>query len=418
MVRRKGVFRRPVGWIGLLLVGLCVSCASSRDEVYFPAPESEGGWRKRTDPAFVRSLGLDPGLLEEFGRYNLSVPNTNWKPYSDYQGILVIKDGWIVGEWYNVPEAEDFRTYLSSNGKAFAAMAFGVMHKDSQAGRIRPQIGPESRVYEREWLPQGFPLSDPRKVAITFEQIFRHTSGLCPERTNVGEPVEQGRNEWTSYTDWIVGHDERWPQTGKVYFPPGDPEAWPGKEIWGDHAGGYSSIGFGHIGLVLSKVYGMPAWEFLWTRLLDPMGFAGIDFHAPPSEETRWFSAGGLRMTPRDYARFAHFLAHDGRWKDRQLVDASWVRKFRESIAYINIRSNHDSFFGRYPADMFRIAGSGLNWAFIVPSLDLIGIRTGRAPNSRWDEVEQCFLEKLFAAVDTESAVVAYQIPEKKGLRE
>lgn len=383
-------------WLALLLTYL--SCQDSR---YYPLPEAEGGWRKQTDPGFLHSLGLDSERLEEFGHYNLSVSNTNWKPYSDYQGTLVIKDGWIVGEWYNTPDARNFKTYISSNGKAVAAICLGIMVRDSRDGHLSVQIDPSSKLYHRDWLPGGFPLSDPLKAEITLEHVLQHTSGICPERTGTGEAVEQGRNDWTNYENWILGHDPQWPQTGQIYFPPGQPEEWVGNEVWAEDAGGYSSVAFGHLGLILANVYEKPAREFLWNRLLEPIGFSGIEFHAPPSEEIEWFSAGGLRMTPRDYARFAYFLLRDGQWNGQQIVDISWVKKFRESTAYINIRSNQDGFFGQYPKEMFRIAGSGLNWAFIIPSLDLIAIRTGRASNGKWDEVEQKFLQKLFAAVDS-----------------
>jgi CubicO group peptidase (beta-lactamase class C family) len=370
------------------------------EQDYIPPPESAGGWRKNTDPSFIRSLGLDPERLEQFGRYNLGVPNSTWMPYAKYKGTIVIKNGWIVGEWYNVPEAESFRTYISSNGKSFAMVCFGIMAADSRKGRIEVEINAESRVYHKRWLPQGFPLSDPRKDDITFEQIFRHTSGLCPERTKSGEDVEQGRNEWTDYVDWIVGHDKKWPSTSKLYFTPGHPEEYEGSETWGAVSGAYSSVSFGHIGLVLQNLYGKPASDFLWERLLAPLGFIGIDFHAPPSKTIRWFSAGGVRMNPRDYARFAYFLLHDGRWNQEQIVPESWIQRFRTSPLYPNIRSNADGYFGRqYPKDMFRISGSGLNWAFIVPSLDLVALRTSRASNAIWDEVEKEFLRKLFAAV-------------------
>jgi Beta-lactamase len=367
---------------------------------YFPPAEPMGGWRKNTEPAFIRSLGLDPELLEEFGRYNLSVPNSQWMPYARYKGIMVIKNGWIVGEWYNVPEAATFRTYISSNGKSFAMACFGIMAEDSRTGKIEPAIDEQSKVYDRQWLPEGFPLSDPLKKQIAFEQIFRHTSGLCPERSSSGEEVEQGRNEWTDYADWVVGHDKNWPQTGKLYFTPGHPEEYETRDNWGMVSSAYSSVGFGHVGLVLSNIYGCPASDFLRERLLGPLGFSGIDYHAPQSDKIRWFSAGGLRMTPRDYARFAYLLLRDGRWDGEQLVPSSWIKRFRGSPHYPNLRSNIDGFFGKqYPEDMFRIAGSGLNWAFIVPSLDIIVLRTGRAHNEVWEEVREKFLQKIFAAV-------------------
>ena len=370
------------------------------ESVYYPPTESEGGWRKNTQAGFVRSLGVDPIKLEEFGEYNLSVPSSQWMPYAKYKGVIVIKDGWVIGEWYNRPEAETFKTYISSNGKSFAMIGFGIMNQDGARGDVNVRIGPESKVYDERWLDEGFPLSDPLKKDITFEQIFRHISGLCPERTGTGEDVERGRNKWTDYTEWIFGRDEAWPQTGELYFEPGHPEQYEGADSKTGNPIAYSSVSFGHLGFVFRNVYDVAAREFLWDRLLEPIGFSGIDFHAPPNDEIKWFSAGGLRMTPRDYARFAYLLLRDGKWDEKQIVSSAWVQRFRKSPYYPNIRSNADGHFGEeYPRDMFRIAGSGLNWAYIVPSMDLIALRTSRVDNSRWDEVEKEFLRKLFAAV-------------------
>jgi CubicO group peptidase (beta-lactamase class C family) len=390
-----------VGTAGRLTLSLFFVAAGCGEqapsEEYSPPPKSEGGWRKNTDSDFVRSLGIDPERLEEFGAFNLAIPNTCWRPYADHKGIVVIKNGWIVGEWYNSPAAEDFRTYISSNGKAFAMVAFGILVQDGVSGRICEAVDPESEVYDPRWLKEGFPLSDRRKEDITFEQIFQHVSGLCPERTASGDTVEEGRNEWSDYHDWVVGHDDRWPQTKPLYYDPGRIEEYEGRDISGNYANAYSSVSFCHLGLVFRNIYQMPAHQFLWDRLLEPIGFSGIDFHAPPENDTKWFSAGGLRMTPRDYARFAYLLLRDGRWQQREIVPPSWVLRFRSSPRYPNMRSNVDGIFGdRYPADMFRIAGSGLNWAFIVPSLDLIALRTGRADNRTWDKVEKEFLRKLF----------------------
>ena len=387
--------------LAVSLVAFSFNIGAQPLEDYFPPSEVAGGWRADTTEKFIRSLGLDPGRLEEFGRFNLEVPNGNWMPYSAYKGIIVIKNGWIVGEWYNTPEAKTFKTYISSNGKSFAIACFGILAEDSHAGGLKEQIDENSQVYDPRWLPQGFPLSDPRKAEITFEQIFRHTSGLCPERTAAGEEVEQGRNEWSGYLDWVLGHDKKWPQTAPLYFTPGHPEEYAGSEHLYGTANAYSSVGFCHIGLVLRNLYGLPAEDFLWKRLLEPLGFSGIDFQAPPADSLRWFSAGGLRMTPRDYARFAYLLLHDGFWNGAQLVPAEWIRRFRTRPFYPNLHSNADSNFGpQYPKDMFQIAGSGLNWAFIVPSLDLIALRTSRANNEIWNQVQEEFLRKLFAALN------------------
>lgn len=369
---------------------------------YFPPPESQGGWRKNTDPDFIQSLGLKPEKLEAFGQYNLEVPNHQWLPYSKHKGILVIKNGWIIGEWYNNSDARHFKTYLSSNGKAFAIALFGIMAEDSRTGRIENQLNFDSKVYDKNWLPQGFPLSDTRKSEITFEQIFRHTSGLCPERTAAGEEVEKGRNHWTDYIDWVLGHDKKWPQTAELYFNPGRPDLYAGSGTEGGHTQAYSSIAMNHLGLVYCNVYSKPAREFLWERLLEPIGFSGIDYHAPPNQhDIKWVTMGGLRMTPRDYARFSYLLLKDGRWKGLQIVPAGNLERFRRNPYYANIRCNFDGRFGeQYPKDLFYIAGSGVNLAFMVPSQDLIAIRTGRASNSQWDQIVANFLKKLFDAIE------------------
>jgi hypothetical protein len=39
-----------------------------------------------------------------------------------------------------------------------------------------------------------------------------------------------------------------------------------------------------------------------------------------------------------------------------------------------------------------------MNWAYVVPSLDIVAVRTSRNYES-WDKHRPIFLEKLFAAV-------------------
>jgi len=249
-------------------------------------------------------------------------------------------------------------------------------------------------VYDQRWLPEGFPLSDPRKSDVTFNHIIKHTSGIIPEAK--GDIVRANDLDFKRYT---VGKDTKYTKSARLYFNPGTPYA--NNDWMRTH---YSSTGFNHIGLVISNIYEKKASVFLWERLFAPLGFSGVTWHTPywnaSGSGIKWYSSSSPRITPRDYARIAYLLLQKGKWGDKQLVCASWVRKFSSSTDTPNMMSNVDGFFGsQYPADMFRIAGSGLNWTYIIPSMDLIALRTSRAPNSKWDEVRANFLQKLFAAV-------------------
>ena len=377
---------------GIFLFSLMTSSLANQ---YFPESDLGVGWRKNTDPAFIQSLGLDLGGVEGFGGYNLSVPS------HEISGALVIKDGWIVGEWYSDPDGRTHRHYLASVGKTFALACFGVVVKDSREGQIDYPIDRSANVYDPRWFEDGFPLTDEKKSDITFDHVFRHTSGLCPQQTADGKVVEKGRNQWTDYVSWVVGRDESWPETSRLYFTPGFPEEYSGRERWGTQLGAYSSVGFAHIGLVISNIYAMPAHEFLWSRLLQPLGFSGVGYHNPPhAPDIKWFSAGGVKITLRDLGRFAYFLLMKGKWKGQQIVPAGWIESFTSTPFYPNLRSNVDGYFGKqYPKDMFWMFGSGGNYAVIVPSYNLIAIRTGRVDSFFLKLLERDFMRRTFLMI-------------------
>lgn len=371
---------------GIVIVFLLALLLTSCSEDYFPEPESNGGWRKNFDPAFITSLGLDPKGVQEFGAYCFRVTGT----YS----AVVIKDGWVVGEWHAHEGEEKKKAYVASIGKSFTLASFGIAVKDSLEGRISLPLKRSSRLYDARWLSAGFPLSDPLKKNITFEHVFRHTAGFGPEDLKGG----YGRDQWTSYVSWLTGHDPQWPETQKLFYPPGEPQKYDKHERWGDHDGAYSSIGFAHIGLVLSQIYQMPVSDLLWERLLKPIGFSGIDYHHPPSPpEIKWFTGGGLKMTSLDLARFAYLMMNKGDWNGERILPKGWVQSFVETPYYQNLRSNVDGYFGdRYPKDMFRMYGSGGNFVFVVPSLNMIVIRTGYLHNFFLERLEHDFLRRAF----------------------
>ena len=388
--------------VTVALVLFISACTHEEPANYFPPPEAEGGWRKDTSAGFVRSLGLVPDNVKQFGAYNISIKNSQIPGY-DYglhKSAMVIKSGWIVGEWYAGADGQDYRNYLSSIGKSFAIAGFGVLVNDSLNGKLPQGVSGESRLYDHRWLDEGFPLSDPQKQVITFDQVLQHTSGISPVRSAKGNLVTRGYGDWSDYGKWVLGKDERWPQTGKLYFDPGKPGQFPASATEGGHVNAYSDVAFAHLGLVFRSLYGQPAHEFLWHRLLDPIGFSGIAFHEPPNESEHWFSAGGLAMTTRDLARFAYLLLRDGRWRDTRLLPENWLGKMLATPDYPNLRSNVDGFFGeQYPPDMFRLFGSGGNFVFIVPSLDLIAIRTGRTANALMKVLQRDFLRRTFLMV-------------------
>ncbi len=372
----------------LLMAFMALSVLTSCSETYFPEPESEDGWRKNTDPDFLISLDLNPKGVSNFLAYNLQV--------EDSTSAIVIKDGWVVGEWYAKKKkiSKDEKLYVASIGKSIALACFGIAVKDGDDGEIQVKINRSSRLYDKRWMAEGFPLSDPRKKDITFEQVFSHTAGFTSE----GKVNREGRDQQADYRAWVVGHDPRYPETRELAYSPGQPEEYAEPEQWGEQLGLYSSLGFAHLSLVFNQLYGMPAADFLWYRLLKNIGFSGIEFHNPPAPpDVKWFSGGGLKMTTRDLGRFAYLMLHDGSWKGEQILPKGWVPSFVTTPNYPNLRSNVDGYLHEgFPEDLYRMYGSGGNFVFIVPSLNLIAIRTGHLDNFFLDRLQRDLIRRVF----------------------
>ena len=361
---------------------------------YFPPSEAAGGWRKATDATQILGLGIDAGKLATLGSYLMSRPhesyNTGVTGYTaSDKAAIVIKNGWIVGEYYNQASAATGVYYLASNGKTFGLMLAGRMARDyPQLG-----LGLNSKLYDQRWLPQGFPLTDARKADITFDQVFRHVSGIIPEAQN---PIASGavrpEANW-NFATATVGKDPDYPVTAPLYFNPGAPSTYNGNT--------YSSVAFNHFSLVFRNVTGLEASVYLRQAILDPIGVGRMAYKKSGGMgDYVWAVAGNGLSSARDFARLGYLMLHEGQWGSTEVFPAAWLRQFTTSPDYRNIRSNVDCRWGnKFPSDMYRTTGSGQNWALVVPSLDLVLTFNGRTPKSQATAIDSTSLNRLFAAV-------------------
>ena len=95
---------------------------------YFPHPEEQGGWRSLL-PAEGEPDDSQKARIRELGGVDWDVLKAAWEHNSSAEGatgLLVIRRGHIVGEWYRGGDrTKAFNIYSSS--KSYTSTAFGLI---------------------------------------------------------------------------------------------------------------------------------------------------------------------------------------------------------------------------------------------------------------------------------------------------
>jgi hypothetical protein len=156
---------------------------------YFPPPESQGGWRTllpdKGDPDTgqkerIRTIaGVDWDKLLEAWQLNQAVDGST--------GLVVIRRGYVVGEWYKSCNREKtFNIYSSSKG--YTSVAFGMLMADSKACELSggKKLTLDTKVCNADWLPEALPLSATAPVDYDLRCGPRETGAGCTVRVGHG----------------------------------------------------------------------------------------------------------------------------------------------------------------------------------------------------------------------------------------
>lgn len=349
---------------------------------YFPPAESKGGWRSllpdKGDPgagqkAAIRDkAGVDWDRLEEAWKYNAAAEGAT--------GLLVVRRGQVVGEWYkNCDRQTAFNVYSSS--KAYTSVAFGLLLHDGDAGKLPggKRLTLDTQVCNSTWLPESLPLPDERKADITLRHLLNMLSGL-----DVQNPPRQAPFEWS------LGHVDGSPMA-KL-------KAAPGKQF------NYSNAGVAHLVLIFNRAAGRDLYPFLKERVFDPIGMERVTWlqiggegHLGPHNQ----GYSGLTTTAREHARFCYLALHKGDWAGKQVVPAAYydfawqgTKVKPEYGAQWWVWPRHE----KAPKDLVQTAGALNNHGYVVPSLDLVFVRVGDGRKYPKD-FEHELVYKVLAAV-------------------
>ena len=153
----------------------------------------------------------------------------------------------------------------------------------------------------------------------------------------------------------------------------------------------YNDVRINRFSLSLLRLFGKGLPEILKTSIMDPIG-ASQDWRWVPyknstveveghqvgsvSGGTRW--GGGLWINSEDLARFGLLILNHGRWGDRQIVSAKWLKDAATpslhgpDYGYLWWLNTKQKEWPSGPASAFAAVGHGGNTIWIDPQHDIV----------------------------------------------
>ena len=348
-----------------LLLALLAASSLHAADTYFPPPDSEGGWREAKDAKSCRDLaGMDLSKLEAAGILT--------ERSTAHGGLVVVRNGYLCFEKYFGRASRNANPDMASTGKAFCSIACGIMLNEF---KDKIPDGLDTKVFTEKYLPEAFPLNDPRKANITLGQLLSMSAGYW--------------GEGQSPTGYVKGD----PKPKQLKGVPGQnikdlDKSSLNVPLWTDPGAGYSySSPSPHIAsIVLRHVTGMELKDYINERLAKPQGWGAWDYclHRGDFVMPHANGAGSTALHATDAVRFGYCLAHDGKWKDQQLVPSDYIKKCQSWLPYnphtpfsLQFEHNSDGHVAGAPKDAFWKSGAGGFCLYIVPSLDLVIYKLG-----------------------------------------
>lgn len=344
--------------------------ARSPADTYFPAPDNAGGWRTLEHPADVqRVTGLAVSRLDAAFQY---VQTT-----SQHGGLLVVRHGHLVYEKYFGKGNREANPNMYSIGKMFTSASMGILLSEKPS---RFPDGLRQKVFTEEYLPEAFPLSDPRMADIELGHLLTMTSGIQAARiVPPGTPaptisghltaIVRGENVYLPYwtpPDPATGQDES-ALRGKMWTGPGE---------------GYLYSRDPHIAsIVLRRVAGMELQEYISEKLAKPMGWGrwGYAIHSRSGDLPHTPGEGGIALHSTDALRFGYLLLQRGLWQQHQIVPAEYIQLCSRPSPFnphspfsLQFEVNADGHVAGAPRDAFFKSGAGGFGLYVIPSLDMV----------------------------------------------
>jgi CubicO group peptidase (beta-lactamase class C family) len=323
------------------LPGLAGYALARPQQVYWPRGAT---WETRAP----KEVGLDAAGIEDALNYAAAHNST---------GLLILRGGRIVAERYWQGWTPQTAQPIFSSSKSITATLIGMAIEEGKLKGVNQRLA--------DFIPawKGTP-----KEAITLRHVLTMTSGIRVGAGRVSAEVDA----FVETAAFALEHQ-------------------PG-EHWA-----YNTPVYRLLLRVIELATGESINQFTQRKLAAPLGvnYSSWDCSPAPNGKTNctWY-----RSCLRDMARFGLLILRHGKWENRQLVSARYVKestsssqKLNEAYGYLwwlngqasfklpNGRTAQGMLWPDCPPEALGALGAQDKKIYVVPSLDLVVARHGGA---------------------------------------
>jgi CubicO group peptidase (beta-lactamase class C family) len=296
--------------------------------------------------------------------------------------LMVLKGGKVAYEYYDGFFGPETPHCYFSASKSVTATLLGIAIRDGRVSLDQKLI---------EIFPEALAAHKGKKDEAEFSKItlrdFLYMSSGIKWAELDGLAMREQTGLKMLYTDGALDN------LSFVFRQPMDP-AGRGK-IWS-----YSSGASNVIMAALQKAYGKDNAAFPWRELFDPLGMKNVTFAR--DKAGTYVGSAYVFTTLREMAKLGQLYLNDGVWDGKRILPEGWVDVVSKrspatgakATAASDIQNlgvygggfwvnqavpekNLAKPFPNAPSDMYYAAGHYGQFIFVIPSLDMVIVRTG-----------------------------------------
>jgi CubicO group peptidase (beta-lactamase class C family) len=330
--------RQAIASVSVAACLALLSCAAPKPPS--PPPPAEiwptTGWQTSTPEAQGIDSATLANAIETLKANNIPI-----------HSLLVERNGAVVLDAYFFPFANNEPHDVASITKSVTSMVVGIAMSGNPAIDLNAPMS---------LLMPGQLTSDPRKAQITLGELLSMTSGLdCS--------ADQGRS--------VLAQMESEPHWAD-YMMNRPLAAEPGTRF--DYCGGSMQV----VATAVTRITGQSVATMARDDLFAPLGITDVVWPSDPDGVSHGFA--DLRLEPRDLAKLGYLWLHDGRWQDKQIIPAGYLK---EALApHANVQAGIQYGYGMwlYPGHTpydFEANGRGGQRITVIPDLNAVIVVTG-----------------------------------------